>query len=278
MGLSEQATVWTRKEIAERILQGENLVIYRNSLLRIPHSWLQAHPGGSLAILHFVGRDATDEIDAYHAEHTLASKVKNYIVGRVELSSKGFWEPLIPPVASGWVRETGKNPRWVKEAERRTQQEDSSLLSSEILLVKAKGNPDIESAGPTLEALEPPTPVVSLQEQVDHSIAYRELHQRITDAGLYQTRYLGGYGPEIARYLAGAALSAFAYKNEWYLSSAFFMGLVWHQLTFTVHDLGHMGVTHDWSTDRVIAIFLAGFCGGLSIGWWVSGKHSTVAK
>ena len=57
MGIS----LWTREQVAERILAGENLVVLRNKIIRVPPSWLDAHPGGALAILHFVGRDATDE-------------------------------------------------------------------------------------------------------------------------------------------------------------------------------------------------------------------------
>jgi len=48
---------------------------------------------------------------------------------------------------------------------------------------------------------------------------------------------------------------------------------MWHQLVFTVHDLGHMGVTHDWAWDRAMAIFCADFIGGLSIGWWVDNHN-----
>ncbi|KAG8837250.1 hypothetical protein FRB91_008180, partial [Serendipita sp. 411] len=288
MGMAyENTAVWTRREIAERILQGENLVIYRGQLLKIPHSWLQAHPGGSLAILHFVGRDATDEIDAFHAEETMGSKVKNYLVGKVELSARGLWEPLTPPVALGWVwkshKSGGKEGEWVREAKARTQVEDEQLLSSEILLVgnkdPARGlsekRTEKESLAPTLESLQPPPPptVISLQEQTDHSRAFQELHQQIIDAGLYETPYLSGYGPEIVRYLTGYALSAVAFYYGWYMTSAFFLGLVWHQLTFTAHDLGHMGVTHDWALDRLIGIFVADFCGGLSIGWWVDNHN-----
>lgn len=270
---SESGTVWTRQEIAERILQGENLVIYQGQLLRIPHSWLQAHPGGALAILHFVGRDATDEIEAFHAEPTLQAKVKNYIVGRVQLSEEGLWEPLTPPVAAGWVRKAGKDGEWTKEADMRTQEVDDSLLSSEILLVSKDASSYLQEVAPTMETITPLPATISLGQHAQHSHAYRELHQRITEADLYKTPYVTGYGPEVARYLTGAVISAVAYAYGWYLTSAFFMGLVWHQLAFTVHDLGHMGVTHSWVLDRIIATFLAGFCGGLSIGWWVDNHN-----
>jgi delta8-fatty-acid desaturase len=272
------STLWTRCEIADRILQGENLVIYRGQLLRIPQSWLQAHPGGGLAILHFVGRDATDEIDAFHAEATLEKRVKNYIVGRAELSKSGIWEPMTPPVASGWTRrgKPGEHGQggWVREAEVRTKLHDDSLLSSEILLVSPGevAKPSKEVA-PTAETLKPPPATLSLEEQMEHSRAFWELHKRIIDAGLYETPYLTGYGPEVARYFTGAIASAVAFSYGWYLTSAFFLGLVWHQLTFTAHDLGHMGVTHNWAMDRVIGTFVADLCGGLSIGWWVDNHN-----
>jgi len=276
--VGDASTLWTRREIADRILKGENLVIYRGQLLRIPQSWLQAHPGGSLAILHFVGRDATDEIDAFHAEATLEKRVKNYIIGRPELSENGIWEPMTPPVATGWAHRSAPGKRgegrWVREAGLRTKADDDSLLSSEILLVSTdKATRSSDEPVPTEETLKPPPATLSLEEQTEHSRAFWELHKRITDAGLYDTPYLSGYGPEVARYLVGVTASATAFVYGWYITSAFFMGFVWHQLSFTAHDLGHMGVTHNWVLDRLLGIFIADFCGGLSIGWWVDNHN-----
>mgnify|MGYP002758942187 FL=1 len=57
-------TVWTRAEVAKRIAQGEVLVLRRGLIYRL-NSWVHKHPGGELAILHFVGRDARDEIEVY---------------------------------------------------------------------------------------------------------------------------------------------------------------------------------------------------------------------
>lgn len=270
--VKDYTTVWTRSDIADRIIRGENLVIYRGQLLRIPQSWLQAHPGGALSILHFVGRDATDEIEAFHAEPTLQNRVKKYILGKVELSKNGTWEPMTPPVARGWVRSAiaGKNGEgeWVREAHVLTHEDDNSLLTSEILLVSKDRAPSSEVA-PTVETLKIPPATLSLKEQTEHSRAFSELHKRITAAGLYETPYWSGYGPEVARYLSLFGLSAVSFVYGWHITSAFFLGLVWHQLTFIAHDLGHMGVTHNWVLDRLLGTFVADFLGGLSIGWWV---------
>lgn len=249
---------FTREQVAQRILNGQHLILYHNNLLLIPLSWLDAHPGGRLTLLHFVGRDATDEIEAYHPPNTL-NLISRFSIGRVD----ALWLPLLPPIMSGWVR----NPSidcWFNEA---TPFKSHNAISSEILLVK----PDNHAAASSLIApdLEPPPTTLSLTHQAQHSRAYKELHKRIVDAGLYQTPYLSGYGPEVLRYTLLAFLSAYAYSRNWLITSAVFLGLMWHQLVFTAHDLGHMGVTHNWTIDRLLGILIADFIGGLSIGWWV---------
>lgn len=260
--------LWTRDQVAQRILVGDTIVIYNSLVLRITSNWLASHPGGALAILHFVGRDATGEIDAYHNEETL-KRVKGFVVGRVEVDEKEGWEPLVPPVAQGWVR---RNDQWHNEATAVRVEEDPEVTAdpapvrSEILLVARN---DMPTTGPSLASLTPPSPSLSLAQQNQHAVAYRQLHERVTAAGHYKTRYLAGYGPEVVRYTLAAAVSYFAYQKGWFLLSAVFLGLLWHQLSFFVHDLGHMGVTHNWAIDRLVAILLADCIGGLSIGWWV---------
>lgn len=49
-------------EIEALITKGQTIVIYEGYALRLD-TWLDKHPGGRLAILHMVGRDATDEIN-----------------------------------------------------------------------------------------------------------------------------------------------------------------------------------------------------------------------
>ncbi|KAG8219752.1 fatty acid desaturase-domain-containing protein [Butyriboletus roseoflavus] len=268
MGITHR--LWSREDVAARILAGESLVVYNDLLLRIPHAWLTAHPGGALAILHFVGRDAADEIAAYHAEHTIHT-IKKYAIGTVD-TSPHVWDPLLPPIMSGWVRKISPDGAlaWHNEADPITS---PSSLSSEILLVQKDSSLLQHANGPSPTTLRPPPSNLSLKVQARHSAAYKELHKRIIDAGLYKTRYLAGYGPEVARYLLLAASSAYAYKHGWLITSAVCLGLLWHQLVFTVHDLGHMGVTHDWTIDRLLAIFIADFIGGLSIGWWVDNHN-----
>ena len=71
-----------RSELVERIIAGQNLVIYHRHVLDLTR-WADQHPGGSLAVLHFVGRDASDEMDAYHSKNDL-KRVKGFVVGKIE--------------------------------------------------------------------------------------------------------------------------------------------------------------------------------------------------
>lgn len=270
--------LWSRNAVVEAVLNGDTLIVYRDHLLRISDNWLDAHPGGTLALLHFVGRDATDEIEAYHSDKTL-SLIPRYAIGRVQNTLEDPWVPLVPPVMAGWVRRKGPDGKgyWYREAaEQRSAVNTETSPSSQILLVPKGTEPEMEKlpSGPTVDALTAPPATLSLQAQARLSKAYRELHKRITDAGLYDTPYLTGYGPEVVRYTLFASLSVYAYSQSWFKTSAVFLGLLWHQLVFTAHDLGHMGVTHNWAVDRLISILIADYIGGLSIGWWVQVSSS----
>ena len=96
---------------------------------------------------------------------------------------------------------------------------------------------------------------------------YRELHQRIRDEGLYRCNYWA-YAVECCRYVGLFVLMLVSIHYEWYKTGALALGFMWHQLVFTAHDAGHMGITHHYHVDTFIAIIIADFIGGLSMGWW----------
>jgi len=51
------------RKVEGLVADGRLIVIYEGYALNLD-SWIDRHPGGRLAILHMVGRDATDEIKA----------------------------------------------------------------------------------------------------------------------------------------------------------------------------------------------------------------------
>jgi sphingolipid 8-(E)-desaturase len=96
---------------------------------------------------------------------------------------------------------------------------------------------------------------------------YRALNERIKAEGLYQCNYWA-YAIEILRYsLLFSGMLVFLHLG-WYVTSAVFLGMFWHQLVFSAHDAGHMGITHNFQVDTVLGIIIADFLGGLSLGWW----------
>lgn len=90
----------SRAQIASRISAGQLLVIHAPLVYRIPPAWLSLHPGGNLAILHYIGRDASNEIEAYHTGKTVQGKMGRWVVGKVELDDEG-WRDMVPPVQLG---------------------------------------------------------------------------------------------------------------------------------------------------------------------------------
>lgn len=54
----------SRREIEGLIASGKHVIIVNQFVLRVD-PWLKYHPGGDIAIKHMVGRDATDEVNAY---------------------------------------------------------------------------------------------------------------------------------------------------------------------------------------------------------------------
>lgn len=96
---------------------------------------------------------------------------------------------------------------------------------------------------------------------------YRELDQKIRKEGLFDCRY-SCYLIELSRYITFLFTSLYLLHLGRYNLSGLFMGIFWHQITFAAHDAGHMGITHNFTIDTCIGIFIANFFGGLSLGWW----------
>lgn len=110
-------------------------------------------------------------------------------------------------------------------------------------------------------------PSLDVSTQQDIQAKYRQLYKRIEAEQLFKCNYWA-YAQECCRYVLLFATSMFFLRQGWYGTSGAFLGAMWHQLVFTAHDAGHMGITHDFNTDTVIGIIIADFIGGLSLGWW----------
>ncbi|GAA5904008.1 hypothetical protein JCM8208_001761 [Rhodotorula glutinis] len=281
--------VLSRATIAERITRGELLVLHPPLVYRVPRAWLDLHPGGHHSILHYVGRDASCEIEAYHTGRTVAGRMARWTVGRVDVDDDDEtlgegWRDMVPPIQLGM---------WPIPVPKITVTASSPPVSPSKARRPAGGGPaaatsaaagDVEGA-PVLTAdmVDPPlareayadlplTPAYQAHLRRSH----KQLHARIHSLGLdTPPPFLSGYGPSLVLYSTLAALSVWAYRRaqasggawDWILA-AIFLGAFWHQITFVAHDTGHTALTGDWWTDRLWGVAIADFMGGLSIGWW----------
>lgn len=63
---SRRERVYSRREVEALIAEGRSIIVMNGKVLKVD-AWLKYHPGGDKAIMHMVGRDATDEVTAYVA-------------------------------------------------------------------------------------------------------------------------------------------------------------------------------------------------------------------
>ncbi|KAK4108183.1 desaturase-like protein [Canariomyces notabilis] len=90
--------VLSRREIEAQIAEGRKLIIVDQHVLKVD-GWLKYHPGGDKAIMHMVGRDATDEVNCLHSPEARLMMDK-YRIGRIE----GRWKNFLPPIQGGKFR------------------------------------------------------------------------------------------------------------------------------------------------------------------------------
>ncbi|KAJ5104257.1 hypothetical protein N7532_004786 [Penicillium argentinense] len=280
--------VLSRREIEGMIAEKKHIIILDGKVLQLD-CWIKFHPGGPLAIKHMIGRDATDEVNALHSQKALLN-MKSFQIGTIE----GRWANFLPPIQGGSFRlynEYGAEEELLLSSE--LSSEDPSPPPSPLFEAEDAGlrhrlsistiSSAVNTALPTQETKGGYTmdartqeeiqldsskyPPITAEHQENITQKYRQLNERIRAAGLYNCNY-SAYAMEICRYSLLFGLFVFFLKRSWFCLSGFFLGCFWHQLVFSAHDAGHMGITHDFQVDTVIGIIIADYLGGLSLGWW----------
>ncbi|KAJ9113788.1 hypothetical protein QFC20_001815 [Naganishia adeliensis] len=253
MSDSKRDAVIPREQLKERIVAGDHLVIYHDQVLDLTR-WAAKHPGGQLAILHFVGRDATDEMDAYHSEGDI-KRFKGFVCGRIETRPH---RPLTPPIALGLVRNDKSSTGWRREGpvELATKIDVAAPPDASLDVTLT---PDMLELGPEHD--------LDLALEGSRARAYRDLKTRIQAAGLFSAPgTLLGYGPDIARYCILGGIAAWLYFNStsmlgWFASAS-------PPTSVVAHDAGHTGITGENVSDRILGTLVADWIGGLSLSWW----------
>jgi delta8-fatty-acid desaturase len=217
-----------------------------------------------------------------------------YRIGRIDLR----WKNFVPPIQGGKFRPYVEGASDLDEEEEDTNiSADSEISRSPSPIFDTNGSnirqrdhtkdAPSSSASSVFHSSEPDDgmsyldaitkehidldlskyPALDLATQDEIIGKYRALDQRLRAEGLYDCNY-SAYGIECCRYFFLLSMMLLFLRLGWYGVSGMFQGFLWHQLVFTVHDAGHMGITHNFLFDTLIGIFIADFIGGLSIGWW----------
>lgn len=88
----------------------------------------------------------------------------------------------------------------------------------------------------------------------------------------YEETDFGFFGFLLFRYFVvwAGAIAAVLYLPKWWnaVVGGVMMAATWQQVAFFCHDAGHNGISHNRHKDYTIAVVLASFFGGLSMGWW----------
>lgn len=255
--------VLPRSSIIDLINNGKVIIIYNNNVLNLT-PWLPYHPGGDKAVLHMIGRDATDEMLAYHCQETVDSFLK-YRIGIIDYP----WENLLPPIQGGnygspdlKTKVTSKVPQNVMVSE--TNKNELFPITPTIVDPQVIGQ-NYDNSLTLKELLTLPQLDYTTQNHLRQE--YNKLHSEIIKLNFYQCDYWH-YIREVIK-LGSMFLYAVSLFKLGYLSlSAIMLGLTWQQGTFIAHDAGHLSISHDYYIDNVFGIIIADFFGGLSLGWW----------
>ncbi|KAJ2790056.1 hypothetical protein GGI18_002037 [Coemansia linderi] len=231
----------TASELRRRVEQGEYLVIIDGLVCKL-NGFIDKHPGGPLSIMHMVGRDATDEARSMHPAEVFESTMPRWAVARFVTDEKAAAQ-------ASYVEDL-----------------DLPYSAPRSTLADGSGHPQPESRSAA------DLDYAAIQRD------YRQLDDQLREEGMYKCDY-SDYACEAARYLGLFAMSCglilLGPASVWtYLAAGVCTALLWQQLAFFAHDLGHNELTGRREFDMVLGICVADVLGGLSVGWWKK-NHNT---
>lgn len=283
MAASRKDAILSRRYIEGLIADGKHVFIFDDRVLKVD-AWIPFHPGGDKSIKHMVGQDATDEINALHSTEA-RQRMLAFQIGRIQ----GPWVNFLPPIQGGKFRPYDQKATYSEDDDTSGQSQPPSPIFDAVDAApgarpKSPSSESSVSIPASEESEQKPSfldartrreivfdtakyPSVDTKTQENIKQRYRALNKRIEAEGLYDCNYFS-YFIEACRYTLFAGLSYLFLRLEWYMVSAFLLGCFWHQLVFTAHDAGHIGITHRYHVDSTIGMLVADYLGGLSLGWW----------
>lgn len=224
--------------------------------------------GGSFRRIDKENETASDDIIQTQIADEWAAETQASRLEERDSSSEGssgqpspIFDPAETPIDSLRQRKTGHSrSRSSSATSLSTMALDEDSHQPKLTEAEKRTQKEIQDDLEKYPSLDPVTQAEIIQK-------YRLLHQRIRAEGLFDCRY-SSYMIELCRYTFLFAMFLTTLRWGWWCTSGFFLGALWHQLVFTVHDAGHMGITHNFHVDSVIGYIIADYIGGLSLGWW----------
>lgn len=305
--MGSSTRILSRERIEELISNGEAIIIYKDYVLNLTR-WLPKHPGGVKAVYHMIGRDATDEMNAYHSAEAM-EQFKRWKIGKIDY----FWENLLPPIQGGVYRSI-KYSR--SESLDEKLDESSSTNKSDIDLLSSSSSDDMSEweykglgyLGDKVTSKVPQNKIITesnkdlifpirdsnivdpklIVENYDNQLSreailtypsldydtqtsLREKYDILHETIIKNGLYKCNYWNYVQELVKITSLFIYSFsflKLNYLFLSALCMGIAWHQMTFIAHDSGHVSLTHNYQIDNIFGIIIADWFGGLSLGWW----------
>lgn len=139
---------------------------------------------------------------------------------------------------------------------------------------------DDTTTATTVSEMDPIEPMDQLSTSLDSeklALEYRQLHEELLRLGCYEPDYWYYYRRALIltpMFITAVYLCVNNESSAWrMITSAIMLAIVWHQVSFVVHDAGHHSITLNRKRDDYIGILLASTLGGLSAGWWRSNHN-----
>lgn len=253
---SGEDVLYSKERLDAEIASGKLLIVYGTSVYDVT-KFIKHHPGGLLPIQHMVGKEATDQINAFHPKFVITNKIPRYRVGTFV----------------GSFAEVAK--------EEVTSEEDEGIAEGDF----PPSNVPVDDCDGARSGVQTPLTRAAVSNEGIYgeasakafqsspiSVAYRELEKKIRDLGYFEVDYafyvrrLVYYG---CLWLASIGLVLFGPQHILnYSLSATLLAAFWWQVAFVAHDAGHNSVAKTLHHNSLIGILLGDAFGGLSIGWW----------
>ena len=217
-------------DVAEHDALGDAWVSIDGAVYDITH-WIKRHPGGSIPLAQYAGRDMSDAFRAYHGPDGKAAKtLRSYYVGDL--------------VGDDGAAST--NDAAADSSDARSDVSEASSFGSTDGIGGSTSESHVEAFRELARGLEG-----EFRTEYSH---YFKLFAALSCLFAAAVYCVVGEGHGAWTHALGAVL----------------LGFFWQQTMFIGHDAGHGAITHDHGKDFFVGLVVGNLCNGVGITWWTT--------